>query len=147
MKKRRNRILLAVLSCALSVAAAQARVVDLAAGMHRIEAELAVDPRGRAIGLMHRKQMPPQRGMLFAFPEVAIHCMWMKNTFLPLSVAFMDEDGRILNIARMTPHSEQSHCAAGRARYALEMNQGWFEQRGIKAGDLIRGAAKVRARD
>jgi uncharacterized membrane protein (UPF0127 family) len=81
--------------------------------------------------------------MLFVFDEDAIHCMWMKNTLIPLSVAFIDERGAIINIADMQPHSEQSHCAARPARYALEMTQGWFTQRGIRAGARLRGMEKL----
>ncbi len=81
--------------------------------------------------------------MLFVFPDVARHCMWMKNTFVPLSVAFIDERGVILNIADMQPLNEDSHCASGPARFALEMNQGWFAAKGIKAGAKISGIEKA----
>jgi uncharacterized membrane protein (UPF0127 family) len=82
--------------------------------------------------------------MLFIFDESAVHCMWMKNTYIPLSVAFLDEDGAILNIADMQPHSERSHCAAKPARYALEMTRGWFAERGIKPGTKLRGLERLR---
>jgi hypothetical protein len=82
--------------------------------------------------------------MVFVFEESAIHCMWMKNTLVPLSVAFIDQDGAIINIADMQPRSEQSHCAAKPARYALEMNKGWFAQRGIRPGAKLRGLEKLR---
>jgi hypothetical protein len=88
---------------------------------------------------MHRKSLGPNAGMLFVFDEAAPHCMWMKNTYIPLSVAFLDAQGVIINIADMTPHSEQSHCATRPAVYALEMTQGWFAQRGIKAGAKLGG--------
>lgn len=114
-------------------------VVELSAGMHRIRAEVAADYGSRMTGLMHRPSMPQGSGMLFIFDESAVHCMWMKNTLIPLSVAFIDESGRILNIENMTPHSEQSHCASRPARYALEMNRGWFESRGIKPGIRLGG--------
>jgi hypothetical protein len=81
--------------------------------------------------------MPPQRGMLFVFPEVAKHCMWMRNTLLPLSVAFLDEKGRIINVEDMQPKTEVNHCATQPARYALEMNLGWFKSRGLGAGFAI----------
>lgn len=114
-------------------------VVQLNAGMHLIRAEMAADFTARAQGLMHRKSLAANAGMLFVFDEEAIHCMWMKNTLIALSVAFLDERGTILNIADMEPHSEASHCAVRRARYALEMNRGWFAARGIKPGARLGG--------
>lgn len=113
--------------------------VQLTAGMHAIRAEVAADMTSRMTGLMHRQSMPANAGMLFIFDETTVHCMWMKNTLIPLSVAFLDEAGAVINIADMTPHSEQSHCAARPARYALEMNRGWFASRGIKPGARIGG--------
>lgn len=129
----------------LPAARAELPMVELGAGMHRIEAELAHTDQARQIGLMNRKAMPPQRGMVFVFTQDARHCMWMKNTLIPLSVAFMDRDGRILNIADMQPQSEVSHCAAAPARFALEMNAGWFAARGIGAGTVIRGVDRLPA--
>ena len=107
--------------------------------MYLIRAEVAADFASRSRGLMHRKALGPNAGMLFVFDEAAAHCMWMKNTFVPLSVAFLDDGGEIVNIADMTPHSEQAHCAARPARYALEMNRGWFVARGIKPGMRLGG--------
>jgi uncharacterized membrane protein (UPF0127 family) len=127
-------------------ACAQLPVAELAAGMHRIRAEVADSMGSRMEGLMHRTSMPEGSGMVFVFEENAIHCMWMKNTLIPLSVAFVDEAGAIINIADMQPHSEQSHCAARPARYALEMNKGWFAQRGIKPGAKLRGLEKLAPR-
>ena len=118
-------------------------VMELSAGFHRIEAEVAANNPDRMQGLMHRRSMPSQHGMLFVFTQDAQHCMWMKNTYLPLSVAFLAPDGRILNIEDMKPHSEENHCAAQPARFALEMNAGWFAQRGLKRGDLIGGIDKA----
>jgi uncharacterized membrane protein (UPF0127 family) len=103
---------------------AQLPLIELFAGMHRIEAELAATPESRQIGMMQRTIMAPQRGMLFVFPEVDKHCMWMRNTLLPLSVAFLDEKGRIINVEDMQPRTENNHCAAKPARYALKMNLG-----------------------
>jgi len=114
-------------------------VVELKAGMHLIRAEVAADYSTRGRGLMHRKSLAQNTGMLFIFDQPASHCMWMKNTYIPLSVAFLDEKGEIINIADMQPHSEQSHCATRPALYALEMTQGWFAQRGIKAGVRLGG--------
>jgi uncharacterized protein len=130
---------------ALAITAhAQLPVVELGAGMHVIRAELAADFATRAQGLMFRKSLDRNAGMLFIFDEAAVHCMWMKNTYIPLSVAFIDDDGAILNIADMQPHSERSHCAAKPARYALEMNRGWFAERGIKPGTKLRGLERPR---
>jgi uncharacterized protein len=92
---------------------------------------------------MHRKSMEANRGMVFDFEVAAQHCMWMRNTLIPLSVAFMDQSGKILNIADMTPHDETSHCSSGPARYALEMNQGWFANKGVKPGGKIAGLEKI----
>lgn len=107
--------------------------------MYLVRAEVAADFASRSRGLMHRKALASNAGMLFVFDEAEAHCMWMKNTFVPLSVAFLDDGGEIVNIADMTPHSEQAHCAARPARYALEMNRGWFAARGIKPGMRVGG--------
>jgi uncharacterized membrane protein (UPF0127 family) len=111
--------------------------------MHRIEAEVAATFDSRMAGLMKRTVMAPQRGMLFVFPEAAKHCMWMRNTLLPLSVAFLDEQGKIINVEDMQPQSDDNHCAAKPARYALEMNLGWFKSRGLGAGFPITGIDKA----
>jgi len=118
--------------------------VELGAGMHVIRAEVADNFSSRMQGLMRRTSLPQNGGMLFVFEEEGTHCMWMKNTLIPLSVAFLDARGAIINIVDMEPHSEQSHCAARPARYALEMAQGWFAQRGIKPGMKLGGLEKLR---
>ena len=141
--------LIAVLAIAAAPALAQQptlRTVELGAGMHVIRAEVADSFATRRQGLMHRTSLPPNGGMLFVFDEVGTHCMWMKNTLIPLSVAFLDERGAIANIADMQPRSEQSHCAARPARYALEMTQGWFAQRGLRAGARLRGLDQLAPR-
>jgi len=114
--------------------------------MHLIRAEVAADFSTRMQGLMHRESLAPNAGMLFVFDEAADHCMWMKNTLIPLSVAFIDEGGTVINIADMQPHSEQSHCASAPARFALEMTRGWFAQRGVKAGMKLGGLEKLAPR-
>ena len=124
---------------ALPAMAQQLPVVQLNAGMHLIRAEVVADYATRAQGLMHRKSLAQNAGMLFIFDNEAVHCMWMKNTLIPLSVAFIDDRGTIVNIADMEPHSEVSHCAAQPVRYALEMNRGWFAARGIKPGTRLGG--------
>lgn len=113
--------------------------VVLTAGMHRIDAQVAQAPDERKIGLMHRQTMPGHEGMLFVFEQPAIQCFWMKNTLLPLSAAFVADDGRIVNLVDMQPQSLKSHCSAKPVRYVLEMNQGWFKQRGLKAGARLAG--------
>jgi uncharacterized membrane protein (UPF0127 family) len=118
----------------------------LNAGIHVIQAEVAGTSATRSQGLMRRKSMSQGAGMLFLFDESAAHCMWMKNTLIPLSVAFIDERGQIVNIADMQPLDETSHCASRPARYALEMNQGWFKKRGIAPGMLIQGLERFAPR-
>ena len=118
-------------------------VMELTAGMHRIEAEVAATDPNRQLGLMNRKTMPQQHGMLFVFNHENTHCMWMRNTLLPLSVAFVDANGVIINIEDMKPQTEDNHCAKQPARYALEMNLGWFAQRGIKPGTRLGSIEKA----
>lgn len=81
--------------------------------------------------------------MLFVFERRGLWGMWMKNTYIPLSVAFIDDDGRIVNIEDMQPHTEDAHNAAAPVRYALEVNLGWFAKRGIKAGAKVEGLRQV----
>ena len=142
----RMRIALSIFALAFALAArAELPVVELSAGVHLIRAELANTSATRARGLMYREKLAPNAGMLFRFDENSIQCMWMKNTLIPLSVAFIDEAGAIINIVDMQPHSEQSHCATRPSRYALEMNRGWFAERGIKPGAKLRGIEKLPA--
>jgi uncharacterized membrane protein (UPF0127 family) len=117
--------------------------IGLKAGGHRIVVEVAATLESRDVGLMNRKHLPPDRGMLFVFPEAHRHCMWMHNTSLPLSIAFIDDGGAIVNIAEMLPNSETYHCAARPVRYALEMNRGWFRQRGLGPGAHIDGLSRA----
>ena len=138
------RALLALLVAAAPAAAQTLPVVQLNAGMHLIRAEVAADYASRMTGLMHRASMPSNAGMLFIFDEATTHCMWMKNTLLPLSVAFIDERGAIVNVEDMEPQTEDSHCASRPARYALEMNRGWFAARGIKPGSRIGGIPGIK---
>ncbi|MGD9832967.1 MAG: DUF192 domain-containing protein [Piscinibacter sp.] len=112
----------------------------LTAGFHLITAEVASTPEQRATGLMHRPTMPANDGMLFVFERAGQQCFWMKNTLLPLSIAFLDDDGTIVNIEEMKPQTLDSHCSARPVRFALEMNQGWFGKRAIKPGAKITGA-------
>ena len=111
----------------------------LTIGVHLIKAEVAVSDEQRAQGLMFREKMAPNEGMVFRFPESRPICMWMKNTLLPLSVAFIDDHGRIINIEDMQPQTLNAHCAKKPARFALEMNQGWFRQKNIRPGLQLKG--------
>lgn len=113
----------------------------LTAGMHQITAQVALTPQQRQIGLMHRKAMPQPEGMLFVFEEPSVQCFWMKNTLLPLTAAFVADDGTIVNLVDMKPQTTDSHCSTKPVRYVLEMNQGWFVKKGIKAGARLSGAA------
>ena len=113
--------------------------INLNAGIYVIRAEVANTSETRARGLMYRESLGPNQGMLFVFAWPERHCMWMKNTPLPLSVAFIDEGGEVVSISEMVPHTENSHCAARPARFALEMNRGWFARKGIRAGARIQG--------
>ena len=115
------------------------RRVDLTAGMYRIDTQLAVTELQREIGLMFRREMPQQEGMLFIFEVPGVQCFWMRNTVLPLTAAFVADDGTIVNLADMKPMTEDSHCSAKPVRYVLEMNQGWFAKRGIQAGSKLSG--------
>ena len=113
--------------------------VALNAGMHNIQAELAQTPDERSIGLMFRKSMGANEGMLFAFEQPAKQCFWMKNTLLPLSIAFVSADGTVVNIDDMKPQTLDSHCSVKEVPFVLEMNAGWFAKRGIKAGFKLKG--------
>jgi hypothetical protein len=114
--------------------------ITLNAGIHNIRAEVAQTPDERATGLMFRREMAQPDGMLFVFEEPATQCFWMKNTLLPLSVAFVADDGTIVNLDDMKPQTLDSHCSAKPVRYVLEMNVGWFAKRGLKAGTKLQGA-------
>lgn len=113
--------------------------IKLSAGMHLIDAQVALTPEQRQIGLMFRKDMPQQEGMIFVFEETSRQCFWMKNTLLPLTAAFVADDGTIVNMADMKPQTTDSHCSVQPVRYVLEMNQGWFVKKGIKAGSKLGG--------
>ncbi|WP_412103099.1 DUF192 domain-containing protein [Polaromonas sp. SM01] len=128
-------------SCAFAQDAPQMNLprVKLSAGMHLIDAQVALTPEHRATGLMFRREMPQHEGMLFVFEQPADQCFWMKNTLLPLTAAFVANDGTIVNLVDMKPQTTDSHCSAQPVRYVLEMNQGWFAKRGIKAGSKLGG--------
>ena len=117
--------------------------IHLKVSGHTLSAEVAYKKESRIRGLMYRKSMGENSGMLFVFPEASIHSMWMINTYIPLSIAFLDKNGIILNIIDMLPHTRTKHSAASKAKYALEMNLGWFSAKNIKAGKKITGLEKA----
>lgn len=114
--------------------------VDLTAGMHVIKAEVAMTPEQQSVGMMFRAEMGANEGMLFVNEDAGVRCFWMRNTLIPLSIAFIDDGGRIVNIADMQPRSEASHCSGKPVRFALEMRQGWFAKRGLGPGFKLTGA-------
>jgi uncharacterized membrane protein (UPF0127 family) len=138
------QIMATIVGLSGAVAAAQdapqkLRTTSLRAGMHNITAEVALSERERAIGLMHRTQMGGHEGMLFVFERKGIQCFWMKNTLIPLSIAFIDDDGTIVNTDEMKPQTLDSHCSSRPVRYVLEMNAGWFKKRAMGAGAKVTG--------
>jgi uncharacterized protein len=137
-------IALTALTAALAQGNARLPTVKLNAGIHVITAEIAADDQARARGLMFREKLGPNEGMLFLFGAAGQQCMWMRNTLIPLSVAFIADDGRIVNIADMAPRDETSHCSQQPVRYALEMEHGWFAKRGLSAGVKIGGLPPIR---
>jgi uncharacterized protein len=114
-------------------------IIELKTGIYRIQAELANTPQARQVGLMNRTSMPTDSGMLFIFDQKATHCFWMSNTKIPLAIAFIADDGKIVNIEEMQAETLNNHCPKAPVRYALEMNRQWFSQRAIGPGSMIQG--------
>lgn len=133
------------LSAALPAAAAELPTVTLTIGTHKLVAEVVATVEQRATGLMNRFSLKPDHGMLFVFGRPAPQGFWMKNTYIPLSIAFLDADGRILNIEDMRPQTEETHWSKGPALYALEMKKGWFAERGIGPGAVVAGMPRIKA--
>jgi uncharacterized membrane protein (UPF0127 family) len=137
------------ISLLISTALASAQVnvglptVELKTGIYRIQAEIADTPKAREVGLMNRTSMPSNSGMLFIFEQKAGHCFWMNNTKIPLSIAFIADDGRIVNIEEMQAETTNNHCPKAAVRYALEMNKQWFSERVIVPGSVITGLPKA----
>ena len=145
IRSRFVSVLMALMLLGAGAATAQGVAQDLPAialqaGMHNIRAALAQTAEQRQTGLMYRREMAQQEGMLFIFNQASPQCFWMKNTFLPLSIAFLTDDGSIVNMADMKPQSLDGHCSSQPVRFVLEMNQGWFAKRGIQPGFKITGA-------
>lgn len=144
MQKRWLRYVVFLVLVVSGAATAQAAsLLKLNAGTGALEVEVAATQGQRAQGLMNRVSMPESHGMLFVYPSPAYFCMWMKNTKIPLSVAFIDAQGRVVNIADMAPQTETNHCTAQNATYALEVNQGWFVRHGVSTGTQILGLEKA----
>jgi uncharacterized protein len=144
MKKLFLNLLMVLFSTAISAQDAPQTTlprIKLQAGMHQMDVQLAQTPEQRSIGLMFRAEMPMHEGMLFVFEQPSVQCFWMKNTLLPLTAAFVADDGTIVNLADMKPQTTDSHCSAKPVRFVLEMNQGWFAKKGLKAGSRLSGVA------
>lgn len=138
-----KRLLLVFLLCCTGVVQAAMPQMELSVRKHVLIAEVAYTDPDRMQGLMYRRMLPENRGMLFVFPTIAHHGMWMMNTFIPLSVAFIDDQGIIINIEDMQPHTRDAHNAKKPVRYAPEMNLGWFRKRGIVPGMKIEGLERA----
>lgn len=144
--RKASRVLAgAVLAFALAAAALAEQLPELTLSLNgqRLAVEVAGTEAARMQGLMHRRMLPESRGMLFVFREPALHGMWMVNTYVPLSVAFLDERGVIINIADMEPHTRMTHAATRPAKYALEVNRGWFARHGITPGTRVEGIGQA----
>lgn len=129
----------ATIACGQQTPQTQLQRITLTAGIHQIDTQVALTPEQHQIGLMYRTEMPQGEGMLFVFPSPSKQCFWMKNTVLPLTAAFVADDGSIVNLEDMKPQTTDSHCSLKPVRYVLEMNQGWFSKKGIKAGMKFSG--------
>lgn len=142
-KKSLRNLFAILLLTSSSIALAQVNVglptIELKTGIYRIQAELADTPKAREIGLMNRTSMPNNAGMLFIFEQKAGHCFWMSNTKIPLSIAFIADDGKIVNIEEMQAETTNNHCPKAAVRYALEMNKQWFSERVIVPGTTVTG--------
>ena len=136
-------LLIAALCLTSAGAGAAMPQIELEANRQKLVAEVAITDADRMQGLMHRRMLPEHRGMLFVFPYAAPQSFWMMNTYIPLSIAFLDENGTIVNIADMKPLTTDSHRSAKPARYALEMNRGWFAKRNIRAGARVEGLERA----
>ena len=142
MIRCRNWLALALAAGVIAQVAAAADAlpaIPLTINGQKITAEVAATPEQRATGLMHRFSLRPDHGMVFVFERAEPQAFWMMNTFIPLSIAFIAPDGRIINVDDMAPHDENRHWSKGPALYALEMRKGWFAERGIRAGDVVKG--------
>jgi len=129
--------------CNMAVAKTKIPTLQLMVGLHRIEVEVAATPASRHLGLMNRDILPTNHGMLFVFPQTRTYCMWMRNTKIPLSAAFLDEQGVIVNISEMQPDTDDYHCSMTPVHYVIEMRSGWFQENEIGPGVHIQGLDKA----
>lgn len=143
MKLKIDLLITAVFFAAAAATAAELPTLPLTLKTHKITAEVAATPSERELGLMNRFSLRADQGMLFVFDRPQMVAMWMKNTYMPLSVAFIDREGKILNIEDMQPQTETTHVSAGLVLYALEMRKGWFKERGVAPGTKIEGLEKA----
>lgn len=150
MKSRSNSLLsnfcapfLALVFVLSTAFAAELPTIPLRINGHKLTAEIADTFATRSTGLMHRFSLKPDHGMLFVFRQPESQAFWMKNTFVALSIAYIDDKGRIVNIEDMAPQTENTHPSSGPAMYALEMKKGWFNERAIGAGAVVVGLAKA----
>ena len=143
MKSLRRASLLVTLACVSPALAQSLPTTELAINGHRVTAEVAATVAARTVGLMRRFSLRPDHGMLFVFDAPQPLAFWMKDTYIPLSIAFIAADGKILNIEDMAPQTESTHLSHGPAMFALEMKKGWFAQLGIAAGDRVGGLAQA----
>ncbi len=137
-----NRVIVALTLCLEWQGVSQAQKlpsVQLQAGLYKITAEVAATEQARQLGLMHRTYLPSDDGMLFVFESKGTHCFWMRNTKIPLAIAFLADDGKIVNVIEMKAMTEDNHCPSQPVRFALEMNQGWFAKKGLSTGHAING--------
>ncbi len=141
----KSAVLCIAIACSMDQVYGESHLLKLSAGGYRMTVEVAATLEMRDIGLMNRRSLAVNRGMLFVFPEAHRHCMWMLKTQIPLSVAFVDDTGKIVNIEDMQPNTTDYHCADRPVRYALEMERGWFKRHGIGIGVRIDGLEKAPA--
>ncbi len=132
-----------LLTASLQAMAAELPATTLTIGTHKLTAEIAATPEQRETGLMNRFSLKPDTGMLFVFQRAESQAFWMRNTFVALSIAYIGADGKILNIEDMQPQTDESHWSKGPALYALEMKKGWFAERGIAAGESVKGLPAI----
>jgi len=118
-------------------------IVELTIKSAKLKTEVVADNATRSIGLMNRFSLAPDHGMLFVFAQSEPLAFWMKNTFIPLSIAYVDSKGVIVSIVDMKPHDESTHPSGAPAMFAIEMKQGWFKERGINVGDKVNGLDKA----
>lgn len=124
---------LKAMACPFELAAA-----TISINGHTLSVELATNPSARHCGLSNREELPKNQGMLFIYPTARLLTFWMKATHIPLSIAFLDEYGKIIKIYKMLPNQTDEHYASSRpVKYALEVNQGWFQTHGIEIGDTV----------